>query len=83
MAQRRERIEKARISGNDVRENAVRETLDTVLQRQFLFLQPGQFQLIHIASLSQSLNLDIEPTMFDFQACMQFGRIVVIHLATS
>ena len=66
-------------SSDDVGRDAVGELLDFVAQVQFALFHPRQLKLIAIARFAHSLNVGVEPAVFDFQHRHDFARIVVVH----
>src|SRR5512140_924108 len=66
-------------SGDNVGNDAVRELLDLILERQLAFLHPGKLKLVAIASLAHPLNLLVQAPVFNLEQGQQLPWVIVVH----
>ena len=70
-------------SGDDVRDARIHQSLNLVLEHQFLPLEAGKLELITGRLRGKKANLIIEVAMFGLERRKQLNRIVVVHLPPS
>ena len=66
-------------SGDDIRDCAVVDELDLILDLQLAFLQPRHLDLVMRTGFNQGGDLLIQLSVLPFQSNQQFCRVIVVH----